>query len=245
MVFEQLLRVLPEDPRGVLITAIVAFGIATGSLTALLGALHSRPTMAVLMLGCGALLGFAVPSWLNWQIGDPSVAIAFGAIAFGLIGYLLHRMCISLSLGILMTFVVLFIFYDLSQPLDTQAAHQVQIEQPLPVIALNLWNAATPTFHHVAPWLALGVFLAMAIVGYVFSKFGMALTYALGGTLLTLFVIRLGLASEKIHWLNTFRVGPMTTAAFGLTMLMVGFLVQMALLFRPGYTQEKPQSPAE
>jgi hypothetical protein len=244
MVFEQLLRMLPADPSGALITAIVAFGIAIGSLTALLGAMHSRPTMAVLLLALGALLGFGVPRWLRWDV-DPSVCICIGAIGCGLLGFLLHRMSVALALGTLVTIAVLLVFYDLTQPFDSLPPNQVQIEEPLPVIALNLWNAASPTFRSAAPWVAGSVFLVMAVIGYVFTKFGMALTYALGGTMMTLFFIRLGLASDKIHWLDSLRAGPMTTAALGMTMLAVGFLLQMALLFRPSHMEGKKQSPAE
>lgn len=241
--FEQILRMIPSDPNGVLLTTIVAIAIGIGSLTALLGALHSRATMALVMLGIGALLGFNVPRWLQWDL-DVSVMISISAVVFGLVGFLLHRVCVACLLGTLVACVSLAILADQTQPVEQPAATQIQQTATLPEMAAVRWSGSPAAFRSAAPWVAMGTYIAFALIGLIFPRFGMAALYALGGTLLTLSAIKLGHASDQIHWLDSFKTGPMTTAAMAMTLLLVGFLVQMALLFRPGATGER-KKPSE
>lgn len=245
--FKHLIEQMPPDPSGVVITLVVAVGIGLGAITALLGALHSRPTMSLMMLSIGALGGFLLPSWFGWDV-NTSATITTGAIVFGLLGFILHRYCVAFALGVLISLVAVFVLYDQTQPADipVEPTAAVQTEQTLPQTAYTTWDQATPKFKSMAPWLALAAFGISGVLAMVFPKFGMALLYSLGGTLLTLFCIKLGHNSDKIHWLDSLKTGPMTIAALGMTMVLVGFLTQIALLYRPAPGQpEESRSPSE
>lgn len=241
LTFRHLIENLPPDPQGVLVTVVVAFGIGIGALTALLGALHSRVTISLMMLFAGAMLGAWLPVRLGMEL-DRAIPIAVGAIFFGLIGFLLHRVCVAVALGALVAVAALAVLYDQTQPIDTSAGGMVQLESSLPAIARSAWNSAPAEFRRLAPWVASISFAVAAILGLIFRKFGLALLYSLGGTMLTLFCIRLGHESDKITWLDSTKTGPMTIAVLGLAMLLVGFMTQMVLLHRPTAGKEKKQT---
>lgn len=237
--FEQLINNMPPDPSGVVITLVVAVGVGLGALTALLGALHSRPTMSLLMLCIGAILGHMLPVWMSWHI-NRSAAITAGAIVFGLSGFILHRFCVAMVLGFLVAIVAAFILYDQTQPIDKAPSAEVKLQSSLAGSFIDTWDGATPKFRKAAPWVGISAFAIAGVLALALPKFGMAVLYSLGGTLLTLFSIKLGHASDKIHWLDSIKTGPMTIAVLGMTMLLVGFLTQMALLYRPESAQPKP-----
>jgi hypothetical protein len=250
-IFDTILTRLPPDPSGVLINTIVAIGIGIGALTALLGALHSRPTISMMLFATGTILGYCVPSWLDWDV-NRSFTIALGGIIFGLVGFLLHRWCVAASLGILVAAVALVMFYDQAQasapltPISIEPSAQTtpafSDDSPTNQILHRRWEEATPSFRKLAPWVALAAFVASAALAVFLPKIGMAALYSLGGTLLTLFSIGLGHASPKITWLDSLKSGPMTVAALGITMLLVGFLAQVGLVYRPASKQPEEQA---
>ncbi len=237
--FEEIIQQLPPDPSGTIITLIVVIGIAVGTLTALLGAVHSRVTMALLMLAFGAVLGASLPRWMGWDVNH-SAMITIGAIAFGLAGFILHRLCVAFALAVLVCMVSLFILYDQTQPIDKLLADAVQVSS-LPGTASHAWESAPPRFKALAPWIGAASFVAAGVVAMVLPKVGMAALYSLGGTLLTLFSIKLGHASDKIHWLDSIKTGPMTIVVLGIAMLVLGFATQLALLSRPATAE--PETP--
>jgi hypothetical protein len=209
----------------------VAIGIGIGAITALLGALHSRPTMSIFMLAIGAVLGSLVPIWAKLPINHPAT-ISIGAISFGLLGFALHRICVAVALGVLIAGVSSAIFFDETRPMDKPAVNTVQVSNSLSETVSRTWESASPTFRTFDLWVALGSLVTASLLGYIFPRFGMAAFYSLGGTLLTLASIRLGHASADVKWLESFKTGPMTTALFGFCMLLVGFMTQIALLYR-------------
>lgn len=236
-IFNSILNSLPPDPNGVIITSIVAIGIGVGALTALLGALHSRPTIAMIMFAGGTILGYLLPAWLGWDV-NRSITIAVGGVVCGLVGFLLHRWCVALSLGALVAVVAMVILYDQTNitPI-TEPEQSIQADVTIGQAVTERWQTASPAFHKLAPWVALGAFVASAALALVLPKFGMAALYSLGGTVLTLFSIGLGHSTPKITWLDSLKSGPMTVAALGITMLLVGFLAQVALVYRPATKQ--------
>jgi hypothetical protein len=231
--FKQILDLLPADPQGVVVTTVVAIAIGLGTLTALLGALHSRLTMSLIMLAVGAGLGNMLSIRVQWDM-NPGIAIGGCAILLGLLGYFLHRFWVALNLGVLVACVSLFILYDQTQPsrISSPTTTTVEVAPSPREQILSTWRGSTPGFRSMAPWVGAAALAVAGVLGYCFPRFGMALLYSLGGTLLTLAAIRLGHASDQITWLEAFKTGPMTTAAFGFCLLLVGFLTQMALLYR-------------
>lgn len=243
--FQAIVNSLPQDPDGVIITTLVAAGIGLGALTALLGALHSRPTMAMMMFSLGTILGYAVPAWLGLDV-NRSISIAVTGIVLGLIGFVLHRWCVAFALGTLVTGVAIIILYD--QTTTTMALPSEQPAQTsagMQQITFEHWQNSPPSFKKLVPWVALGAFVASIVLSLALPKFGMAALYALGGTLLTLFSIGLGHASPKITWLDSLKNGPMTVAALGITMVLVGFLSQVGLVYRPVPKSDGPDRPDE
>lgn len=237
-IFQGILNGLPPDPNGVIITTIVAVGIGIGALTALLGALHSRPTISMMMFVLGITVGYMLPAWLSWNV-SPSITIAMGGVVFGVLGFVLHRWCVAFALGTLVAAVAMIILFDQTNTSNSLLPEQTTVQASVGVqqIVHDQWVTASPTFRKLAPWVALGAFVASAALAFGLPKFGMAALYSLGGTLLTLFSIGLGHSTDKITWLDSLKSGPMTVAALGITMLLVGFLAQVGLVYRPAPRQ--------
>lgn len=233
-IFKQIIDSLPPDPAGMLITLIVAIGIGVGALTALLGALHSRLTISLLMLCVGAAAGLVLPGWLGIDV-NRSIAIGVGSVFFGILGFALHRTCVAVALGTLVAAVALVILYDQTTSVGGGGARSAVEVSPLNIweTLRTTWNGAPARFQSLAPWVASSAFFVAGLLAMLLPKFGMAALYSLGGTMLTLFCIRLAHASDKIHWLDSVKTGPMTMAALGIAMLLVGFMTQSALLYRP------------
>ena len=232
-IFKQIIDSLPPDPAGMVITLMVAIGIGVGALTALLGALHSRLTISLLMLCVGAALGLALPGSLGIDV-NRSIAIGVGSVVFGILGFALHRTCVAVALGTLVAAVALVIMYDQTTSVGGGTRNAVNVS-PLNIweTLRYTWDGAPAGFRSLAPWVASGAFFVAGLLAMFLPKFGMAALYSLGGTMLTLFCIRLAHASDKIHWLDSIKTGPMTMAALGIAMLLVGFMTQSALLYRP------------
>jgi hypothetical protein len=188
-------------------------------------------------------LGYRIPAWLSLNI-DVSITIAVGAIVMGLLGFLLHRICVATMFALLVAGISAFIFHDQVQPVerpDTSVAQAVQTTPTLSSTVVNTWRSAPPVFGKYVFWIAGGAFLVAWLLAFFFRRFGMAALYSIGGTLLTLASIRLGHASDHITWLDSLKTGPMTTATLGFCILLVGFMAQMALLYRNEHAPERQQ----
>ena len=230
--FHWIVANLPPDPSGVLITILVCTGIGIGALTALIGAVHSKPTLSVLMLGAGAILGHVLPRRLGWTT-NTAVTITIGGIVFGLAGFLLHRLCVALILALLAAGIAVAMLYDYHAPSELAGN-----SQPPAITSVDAaWKDAPAQFRSRAPWVALVTFVVFGAAGLIFPTFGMAALYSIVGTLLTLLSISVGHASDKITWLDSLKTGPMTVAVLGFAMLTVGFLTQLTLLNRPAETE--------
>jgi len=189
--------------------------------------------MALMMFALGAILGYVLPAWFGLEM-NRSVAIAVTSIAFGVAGFLLHRWCVAFALGTLIMGVAIIILFDqtnTSNPLLSEQSPQTSAS--MHQVLYDHWQTGSPTFRRLVPWVAPAAFLVAVAFSLGLPRFGMAALYALGGTLLTLFSIGLGHASDKITWLDSLKNGPMTVAALGITMLMVGFLAQVGLVCVP------------
>lgn len=243
-IFKQIIDSLPPDPSGLVITLIVAIGIGVGALTALLGALHSRLTISLMMLCVGATLGYAAPGWLDID-ANRSISIAMGSIAFGILGFALHRVCVAVTLGVLVAVASLVILYDQTQLVEMGKTVAENINTSFTETLRAMWESAPGGFRSLAPWIASAAFVVAGVLAMFMPKFGMAALYSLGGTMLTLFCISLGHASSKIHWLDSIKTGPMTIATLGFAMLLVGFITQLALLHRRTASPAKKKEPAE
>lgn len=231
-VYYSILQSLPPDPSGVIVNCIVAIAIGIGALTCLLGALHSRPTISMIMFCLGTVAGYLLPGWLGYHF-NVSISIAVGGVVLGLVGYLLHRWCVAVCLGVLVAAVATVILYDQTNMTPAPVGEQPVVVASVGQMLSERWETAPDSFRKLVPWVAIGAFVASAALAIGLPKFGMAAFYSLGGTVLTLFAIGLGHSTPKITWLDSLKSGPMTVAALGITMLLVGFLAQVGLVYRP------------
>jgi hypothetical protein len=97
---QQLLPLLPHDiGQAALVAAL--FGTLVGAGLWLAGARFSRPMVTLLAVSIGAVLGRALPTWMEWNVNSMATAVG-GAIVLGTSGFILHRVWVGLGLGLLL-----------------------------------------------------------------------------------------------------------------------------------------------
>src|SRR3982750_1509077 len=95
----ELLKLLPVDlGDGVMIRAMRASGVGMGLFV--VGVKVSRPLVTLVTVSTGAAIGLQMPKWFGWSVSAAGPAVA-GAGVLGVSGFVLHRMWIGLSLGLL------------------------------------------------------------------------------------------------------------------------------------------------
>src|SRR5215210_483453 len=97
---QQLLPLLPKEiGQAALVAALI--GTAMGALLWLLGARFSRPLITLLAVSIGAVVGRALPGWMNWNVNTMAASVG-GAVALGMSGFVMHRVWVGLGLGLLL-----------------------------------------------------------------------------------------------------------------------------------------------
>src|SRR5215218_9169883 len=97
---QQLLPLLPKEiGQAALIAALVGTFIGVGLWLA--GARFSRPLITLVTVSLGAVIGRALPGWMNWNVNSMAASVG-GAVVLGMSGYVMHRVWVGLGLGLLL-----------------------------------------------------------------------------------------------------------------------------------------------
>src|ERR671913_2107530 len=76
-------------------------GLFAGVFLWLSGSRWSRGLLALVAVALGATLGMYVPRWQLWPINSMALAV-LGAVAFGVSAYLVERLWMGLTLGLVL-----------------------------------------------------------------------------------------------------------------------------------------------
>src|SRR3954465_5593682 len=99
MLLDLLNLVPPIVDHGAGITALI--GLALGTLLWVVGVKFSRPLITLLTVLLGAAIGLKLPKWFNWNVSGAGPAVG-SAVVLGLTGFILHRMWVGISLGLVL-----------------------------------------------------------------------------------------------------------------------------------------------
>jgi hypothetical protein len=186
-----------------------------------------------------------VPRWLHWPVDSMAVAV-LGAVALGLSAYLIERLWMGLTLGVVLACWVALGAWIHLRPADyvflEREEWQVQYMTP-PERAHDLYIRLPGEVQEILPYAsgtALMCGLALALMWPRLTRaIGMSL---LGVTMVLVFGLMLA-STQQPTWLAYIPAPPMTQAGTLLGMVMVGLLAQWPFLAAAVARQSKQDEP--
>jgi hypothetical protein len=241
---QELLPLLPDaltnQQAGVCLACLLA-----GVFFWLSGSPWSRGIVTLIAVAIGGLLGMYVPRWLHWPVDSMAVAV-LGAVGLGLSAYLIERLWMGLTLGVVLASWVALGAWIHLRPADyvfhEREEWQVQYMTP-PERAHDLYIRLPAEVQEILPY-ATGTAL---MCGFALALMWPRLTRAIGMSLLGVtMVLVFGLmlvSTQQPTWLAYIPAPPMTQAGTLLGMVMVGLLAQWPFLAaRQAKQDELPSS---
>src|SRR4051812_49571744 len=97
---QELLPYLPKAISGELAAACV-IALAAGLFLWACGAAWSRGLLTLFAVAIGGTLGMLLPRWQDWAINTMALSV-LGAVFFGVSAFILPRLWVGLSLGVVL-----------------------------------------------------------------------------------------------------------------------------------------------
>src|SRR5687767_2501779 len=97
---QELLPYFPDaltPPQAIICLLMLLAGVVLW----LAGSVWSRGLVTLIAVALGAILGMYVPRWQNWPINSMALAV-LGAVGFGVSAYLVERLWMGLTLGVIL-----------------------------------------------------------------------------------------------------------------------------------------------
>lgn len=237
---EQLLRLLPPERVEGVVFACVLLGAVVGTATLLLGGLRSRAAMTLIMMCLGLAFGRALPGWRGWST-EPNATAMLGAVLGAVLGFILHRLWIALGIGCLAAIVAaVVVWFQAEGPRYFEAP---PMEQGVTVWAYGhtLWQQAPQAFRDNLLLACAPVVGVFALLGFIFRRVGIALFYALAGSMLLAVSLLIGEASGRMPGLKNLlpKLIELRVLLFAAVVLL-GTLVQLSLIRTAGRATPSP-----
>lgn len=223
-----LIKLLPQDvDHGTVALAVIGAVLGVGFWIA--GVKFSRPLVTLVTVLGGAGIGMQMPRWFGWNVSGAGPAVG-AAVVLGVSGFILHRMWIGLSLGLLLaTWATLAIWLVMHGKTDwTWPA--IDQSQPTCEYLKTLWQNVPSEVARLIPWAA-GIAMIGALAAVIlWPRLVTAVHWsALGLTLMTGLSLLTISHSDHRDWLE--KVPPRALAQIGILfgMLLMGVAVQWKL----------------
>jgi hypothetical protein len=235
---QQLLPLLPDEAgTGALLIAITGALIGLGMW--LIGARFSRPVVTLCMVSLGAVSGLRLPQWFSWTISGMGPAVG-AAIVLGVFGFICHRVCIGVWLGLVMAWWVGLGTWVLLRDGQSWSWPVVDASTTIASCCTDLWRALPPSVMKVLPYSAGAALLSGICIAMVWPRAGVAITWSLAGVSL---LVSMGLAAMKLKEPNWLNVMPAQTWAQALAFFgLVAFCAILQWKLAPA--SKAPSNPA-
>ena len=237
---QELLPLLPQTLTQQHALACLA-GLLAGVFFWLSGSLWSRGIVTLMAVAIGGLLGMYLPRWLHWPV-DPMAVAVLGAVGLGLSAYLVERLWMGMTLGVVLAaWVALGAWMHLRPPeyvLLEREPWQVQHMTP-PERARDLYIRLPAEVQEILPYAAGTALMSGLALALMWPRLTRALGMSLlGVTMMLVFGLTL-VSTQHPEWLVYAPAPPTTQAGAMLGMVMAGLLAQWPFLMARRSRQEE------
>jgi hypothetical protein len=243
---QELLPMLGNTPGNLtLFTEIAAALSLIGLGLWLAGARFSRQIIALSGVAAGALAGKFLPDFYPVNLSPPVLAIV-GALVFGLIAFVTHRLWIGVALGSVLawwaslgTWIVMHGQQSWSQPVW-------DADMTISRFGTQLWSVLPADVTRILPWAAGSAMLTGVAMAIVWPRVATVLNWSLAGMSLVLCAGLALLTYQRPQWIGMLPAQNWSQmTAFG-GLVLFGALVQWKLAPRGAVKKAaKPAPPTE
>jgi hypothetical protein len=226
----QLLAWLPQhvDSRAFVIAWAVA---CVGLMLAVGGARFSRSIFTLMAVAGGAWAGMRVPRWVGWELDPMATGIGAGLV-MGLVGFLLHRAWIGLTLGIMLATFGLAITWHRLLAIGAGSLPTIDLTQPLNVILREFWHGLPTNWSRILMIVAGTGLAAGAMLSWVWPKVARVLAFSMLGCVMLAGGGLVAVAIKRPDWLAHVPPGAQTQGMLLALMFVASALVQWSMLPR-------------
>jgi hypothetical protein len=243
MLLNELLSLLPHA-TGDGATVVALTGVTIGFCLWLIGARFSRHIIALLCVGIGAMLGMRAPALYGWNLSGAGVAVA-GAIAAGVVGFLMHRLLIGVTLGGAMGLWASLATWILCRNGQSWTWPAIDADTTIRSYGIALWQAVPADVTKILPWSAGVAMLSGLALSIAAPKLAVTLNWSLIGTTLMLTMGLAAVQSSQPQWF--YQIPSQLWVQLGsiIALVALGVLTQWRLVPKPRPSkQQKPQPAA-
>jgi hypothetical protein len=240
MLLKELLSLLPVVPAEAGQTVVYALlGVAcVGAALWACGARFSRGMVALTCTSIGAVLGMRAPQLYGWNVSGAGVAV-IGAIAAGVLGFVMHRLIVGVMLGAVMaTWAAIgtWVMYRNGQ------SWSWPVVEPTTTIAqffTDLWHVLPPDVTRIAPWSAGVAMLSGVALALLWPRLAVPLYWSMAGVSLA---VPTGLAAMQYRCPEYLAKVPDQAGA---QLVVLGGLVAFGAVLQWGLTPKEPKRVAK
>jgi hypothetical protein len=200
-----------------------------GFLLWLLGARYSRQIVALCGVATGTLVGKHLPEFAPQVNLSPAVLAVAGALLFGVIAFVTHRLWIGLLLGswlVLWASLATWIAYhgqqSWSQPVWNADSSVQQYGK-------DLWSVLPADVSRVLPWAAGGAMICGLALATLWPRIAAALNWSLAGATMWIMVALAAMCFVRPQWLGNLPAQNSVQAGAFAGIVLFGALVQWSL----------------
>ncbi len=203
-----------------------------GFLLWLMGARYSRQIVTLCGVATGTLVGKHLPEFVPSINLSPAVLAVGGALVFGVMAFVTHRVWIGLLLGSLLVVWTSFGTWMGFHGQQSWSQPVWDADMTLQRFGTELWSVLPPEVARILPWAAGGAMISGIALAILWPRMAAAVNWSLAGATMWLMVALAAMCFARPQWLGVLPAQTsMQVAAFA-GIVLVGALVQMSLLPR-------------
>ena len=229
---QELLPFIPQAISDELAAACVV-AMCVGAFLWFCGASWSRGIIALLGVSIGGVVGMMLPRVFEWPVNSMSACV-LGAVALGVIAFVVERVGVGLLLGsVLSLWVILACWINCrgDQGWIWQSP-DVVAKMTLIEHARDMWARTPETVRRVVPYGVGTAMISGLSIAVLFPRFARVMCFsALGLTILFVSTLTL-IASRRPDWLTAVPPEPLEQAGALAVVCLIGMMLQWQLLPR-------------
>ncbi len=197
---QQLLPLLPHDiGQAALVAAL--FGTLVGAGLWLAGARISRPLVTLLGVSLGAVLGRALPGWMEWNVNSMAASVG-GAVVLGMSGVILHRVWIGLGLGLLLACWAALGTWAFAGEGAVPTWPAVETTTTIASFAQATWANVPEPVRKLLPYGCGGAMLSGFLAALLWPRAAVVLLYSALGTSLLVGMGLIAIENGRPQWIT-------------------------------------------